>query len=486
VSEPLDYQSHAAVDRKRISIPWLLAAAACATAPFLLRAYGGRAPRLFSAVTLIACVAATVTCALVAVRLVWLRWWATVLLVLCGVLALSGRFVLPFALGVGARRGEPAELAPHLARLLPYVLGVAGFAWLVLLPVIAKRRGAEFKSVVAKRIAVPLLVLALLALSAANAMVLAATMLFTTGTIVARGVSPDGKMLALAQRSGFLDTSNRLLLQSNSVFAVRARSVGGGGGTGRATVGWTEDSRYVSMWVDGQLAAAYDTQAKRPLHWWQGGDYRLSPDGNYAKDPHQRARILAADPLRGAAMLAYAAGAGEADIARVLLDAGVDVNAATQSKTPLFTAVDGGHLEIARLLLDRGAKVDLRSVDETPLHCAARNGNETIVALLLEHGADINARSWSWGSLPVIAPVAKRHHGVLKLLLQRGADPNGATSDTGQTALIIAASYGDTVAIRMLLDHGADLAMKNKSGQTAIDVARKRNHAAAEAMLSGR
>jgi len=60
---------------------------------------------------------------------------------------------------------------------------------------------------------------------------------------------------------------------------------------------------------------------------------------------------------------------GRDEIARLLIDAGADVNALTERKsTPLHDAARLTNVGMARLLLKRGAKPDARDKDnETPL-----------------------------------------------------------------------------------------------------------------------
>jgi hypothetical protein len=83
----------------------------------------------------------------------------------------------------------------------------------------------------------------------------------------------------------------------------------------------------------------------------------------------------------------------EGDAARVreLLRKGANVNAkhGDYDSTPLHVAALWGHAEVARLLLDHGADVNSRSKDGwTPLHYAAAFGYADVARLLLERGAD--------------------------------------------------------------------------------------------------
>ena len=77
--------------------------------------------------------------------------------------------------------------------------------------------------------------------------------------------------------------------------------------------------------------------------------------------------------------------------------AGTDVNAQPVGppfETPLVLAVDSGHKEIAELLIDKG--VDVNAVGGllgwTPLHWAASEGRKEVAELLIAKGADVNAK----------------------------------------------------------------------------------------------
>lgn len=72
--------------------------------------------------------------------------------------------------------------------------------------------------------------------------------------------------------------------------------------------------------------------------------------------------------------LGSAAAAGMIDVARILLDAGADVNARGRDGgfTALHAAAQGGNVALAELLLERGADRDVSTDDgTTPLDLAA-------------------------------------------------------------------------------------------------------------------
>jgi ankyrin repeat protein len=83
-------------------------------------------------------------------------------------------------------------------------------------------------------------------------------------------------------------------------------------------------------------------------------------------------------------------------VARLLIEKGADVNAAsknTQRVTPLHSAVSRRQTMIAEALLAQGANPNARQqAGVTPLHQAAHNGHAEMVRLLLAHGADPHAK----------------------------------------------------------------------------------------------
>jgi len=83
---------------------------------------------------------------------------------------------------------------------------------------------------------------------------------------------------------------------------------------------------------------------------------------------------------------------GHYKVAKMLLDAGVEVNRKTSDKTSaLHIAASRGYIDTVEVLLDGGANIDsLDSSDRTPLFLAVSRGHEDVVALLIKHGAKVN------------------------------------------------------------------------------------------------
>ena len=158
-------------------------------------------------------------------------------------------------------------------------------------------------------------------------------------------------------------------------------------------------------------------------------------------------------------------------IARILLDAGADVNKATWKYTPLIAAAKAANGDGVRLLLEAGADVNKATWKYTPLIAAAKTGNTELVRLLLEAGADVNLPSRF--TTPLIAAAEGSHTDVLRILLAAGADLSDEAD--GNTPLIAAAKVGFTEGVRLLLAAGADVNLSTFSYTPLIAAARARN-----------
>ena len=153
---------------------------------------------------------------------------------------------------------------------------------------------------------------------------------------------------------------------------------------------------------------------------------------------------------------------GEPDtVAKILAEGRVNVmtRTGTSRETPLHIAALGGHYEIARMLIEAGAELNADNIDDwTPLHycCSIMVIDETrgldrtkMVSLLLEKGANAN--------LGIT-------HGRAEEM------PDGSTS------LHFASFSGAIEAVKLLLQYGAEKDAVDKNGRTPIMIAASQNH----------
>jgi len=175
----------------------------------------------------------------------------------------------------------------------------------------------------------------------------------------------------------------------------------------------------------------------------------------------------------GMTPLLYASRDGRMDTARILLEAGANVNQAdVNGITPLIIAITNNHPDVARFLIDRGA--DIKAVDwygRTPLWAAVETRNMDVDNASFENSIDR-------------AP----HLELIQLLLERGVDPNVRMKEvppirrdflrvtgslawvdfTGQTPFLTASLAGDLTVMKLLLKHGADPLIPTFAGTTAL------------------
>lgn len=144
--------------------------------------------------------------------------------------------------------------------------------------------------------------------------------------------------------------------------------------------------------------------------------------------------------------LHWAAETNQLETARVLLDAGTDIEAVTTwGATPLDWAATMGSASVAELLLDRGAsgftivvaaalgKLEdvkrmfeseaYKSILSDAMYAAARNGHTEVVEYLLDHGATIDVKG-IFGATGLHWAAINGHRNTVELLITRGATLN--------------------------------------------------------------
>jgi ankyrin repeat protein len=140
---------------------------------------------------------------------------------------------------------------------------------------------------------------------------------------------------------------------------------------------------------------------------------------------------------------------GNHDLAKILIQAGVNVNQPfAGGMHPLMTAALRNDIEMVRILLNAGANVNY--IRPGGLLCALSYTNNTeIVSLLINAGANVNA---SANNQSILALAVSNHNDEkVKLLLQAGA-----TVDAQVVSSIFHAGYIQLPILKLLINSGLD------------------------------
>lgn len=167
----------------------------------------------------------------------------------------------------------------------------------------------------------------------------------------------------------------------------------------------------------------------------------------------------------GFTALDFAAQQGDLESAKILVEAGADINAPhPEHGGALIIAIASGHEDLSRYLVEQGADVTIKDAwGITPLHYALHKG---VLILNNFRPSDTHAYGWERNNMPTL----------VKLLLDRGADPNAKieysyayhnnlflarsveeppqVDPVGATPLLLAAASGDVESMRILVESG--------------------------------
>ena len=164
-------------------------------------------------------------------------------------------------------------------------------------------------------------------------------------------------------------------------------------------------------------------------------------------------------------------------VADLLLEAGADPNTASaEGETVLMTAARTGSADLVRLLIEHGADVNAKETwrGQTALMWAIAEKHLSVVRILLENGADLDAKTGK-GFTPFLFAVRGGDFDIVRALLVAGANVN-ETGGEGTTALAIAIVNAHFELAAFLLDQGADPNIDMPGGTALHALTRTRNY----------
>ena len=195
-----------------------------------------------------------------------------------------------------------------------------------------------------------------------------------------------------------------------------------------------------------------------------------------------------------------------------MIDDGLDVNSRDEEGDTLllFALANNDNLEMAKMLLEAGADINAPSQRDgiTPLLVATTMANELqkqsqkiyknpatlkhtnisagnlkkravhqmqyairLAKMLIEYGADVN-RETPYGTPLMNASTNEWNKDIIKMLLENGADVNKKDRN-GRTALFYASAFNCNDIITTLLTAGADIEIKDIYGKNYMDAEQK-------------
>lgn len=174
------------------------------------------------------------------------------------------------------------------------------------------------------------------------------------------------------------------------------------------------------------------------------------------------------NPRNGLNGLSLAALFGLCNVAKLLINGGLDVRARdSNGQNALYHAISNGHVDTAKLIIDHKAPINQKdNRGWTVLHRAAADGQSELVDMLIQEGIDLDNTD-GYNATALYRASENGAAKVAEILLKNNANVHIKNSYS-QTALHRAADCGHKTIVQQLLDYGADIDAKDHYGYTAF------------------
>jgi ankyrin repeat protein len=150
-----------------------------------------------------------------------------------------------------------------------------------------------------------------------------------------------------------------------------------------------------------------------------------------------------------------------------------------EGRTALLLATRQDQVEIARLLIEAGADVNAKdTIQDTPFLFAGAEGRDAILRLILATGKANLRDTNRYGGVALIPAAHHGHPSTVRILLDTDIDIDDV-NNLGWTALIEAVILSDGGPVHqeivgLLVDAGADREIADRDGVTPLEHARRR------------
>lgn len=180
---------------------------------------------------------------------------------------------------------------------------------------------------------------------------------------------------------------------------------------------------------------------------------------------------------------------GNIQAVQALIHSNIDLEQRnSQGETALMNAIYSKQWDIAKLLMQAGADVNAQdNMQNSPFLYAGAEGYLEIVKLSLNYQPDFNVYN-RYGGTALIPAAEKGHVETVRLLANVPNYPINHVNKLGWTALVEAVVLSDGSApyveiIKILLEAGADKTIPDKNGVSALQHAEKKGYKEIAALL---
>lgn len=172
----------------------------------------------------------------------------------------------------------------------------------------------------------------------------------------------------------------------------------------------------------------------------------------------------------GGTALEFACHGGYIECVKMLVSAGANVDAVVddRGRTPLMNAATTDKAQVARVLLDAGAEIDrIHYTGITAVQIAAFTGSLNILRVLISEGANLDHVD-NRGFTPLRAALVGQHPEAAMILLKQRIKANRAYGEKKSTALHLAVSAGYLDVVEALIGKGVDIDACDADGDTPL------------------